>query len=725
MKSIYSFLASLLVMAATASAQSATVPNFISYQGRVVDASGAPVGAGTPVNRTVIFRIWDHPSNVLTGNLIYSESQVVTISNGEFSALVGQGVDNVNQTFGYAEGTKKLADLVTAFSGSNRYLGVTVATGGTVSAADKEITPRQQIVATPFAMRASVAEFAQSIMSSSDLTLNPPTGTSNEYGLGWYGSGRPFSSVAIDGPVLYGKAGGALGSNNSGTQKTALRWDATGRVGIGATSITSTTNKLTLQGDMGTTPADQLTIRGNANNNERLLLGYDTSANRASLQSYTAASTTGSLLLNPSGGNVGINKIAPAVALDVTGSIAASGGIAANGNNGYRFTTNDLDGGLFSPANGVVTIKTGGTERLRVDSFGDITTSRHISAAGNITAAQVISQGRVMTKSVEYWGSLPRFGSLFQSGLGAFPTSTSATVGEMVLLGSPRLHLATANGGAAVMTLSGNNVGIGTATPTKAKLQVEGSLATDVSAGVMYTKVGAGPNPAGGRDVSIYAQHVIWTGAEVVVSSDKRIKNISGVSDGASDLRTLMGIEVTNYSHKDVISKGKAEQKKVVAQQVETVFPQAVSKQTNAVPDIYQKAPTDKGWLQLATDLKKGERVKLIGDNEQGIYEVLEVGAGKFRTDFKPTDAVVFVYGREVDDFRTVDYDAIAMLNVSATQQLARELKLVQDENAALRRELAAKTETLEARLIALEQGLSGAGAVTLPISVQKADAAQ
>jgi hypothetical protein len=186
-----------------------------------------------------------------------------------------------------------------------------------------------------------------------------------------------------------------------------------------------------------------------------------------------------------------------------------------------------------------------------------------------------------------------------------------------------------------------------------------------------------------------------------------------------------MGIEVTNYSHKDVISKGTAEQKKVIAQQVETVFPQAVSKQTDVVPDIYQKAPIDKGWLQLATDLKKGERVKLIGDNEQGIYEVLEVGAGKFRTDFKPTDAVVFVYGREVDDFRTVDYDAIAMLNVSATQQLARELKLVQDENAALRRELAAKTETLEARLIALEQGLSGAGEVTLPISVQKAGVAQ
>ena len=157
MKSIYSILVSLLVMAATAGAQTISVPKLISYQGRVVDAVGKPVGEGTAVNRTVIFRIWDHPSDVLTANLIYSESQVVTISNGEFSALVGQGVSNLTTTFNFDEVSKKLDDLSTAFSGPNRYLGVTVATGAIIDETDKEITPRQQIVATPFAMRADVA----------------------------------------------------------------------------------------------------------------------------------------------------------------------------------------------------------------------------------------------------------------------------------------------------------------------------------------------------------------------------------------------------------------------------------------------------------------------------------------------------------------------------------------------------------------------------------------
>jgi hypothetical protein len=83
-----------------------------------------------------------------------------------------------------------------------------------------------------------------------------PSGSlATNYGLGWYGTGRLFGGTAVDGPVLYGNSGGALGSNVSGTRTTALRWDANGRVGIGATSISSATNKLTLQGDMTTSPA--------------------------------------------------------------------------------------------------------------------------------------------------------------------------------------------------------------------------------------------------------------------------------------------------------------------------------------------------------------------------------------------------------------------------------------------------------------------------------------
>jgi FtsZ-binding cell division protein ZapB len=45
----------------------------------------------------------------------------------------------------------------------------------------------------------------------------------------------------------------------------------------------------------------------------------------------------------------------------------------------------------------------------------------------------------------------------------------------------------------------------------------------------------------------------------------------------------------------------------------------------------------------------------------------------------------VFVFGKKVSDFHTVDYDRIFTLNVSATQELARRVEQLEAENAALR----------------------------------------
>ena len=56
-------------------------------------------------------------------------------------------------------------------------------------------------------------------------------------GVGWYGAGKLFSGVNVDGPVLYGYSGGGLGyhNNNYGTNL-VLYWNNSGYVGIGTSS---------------------------------------------------------------------------------------------------------------------------------------------------------------------------------------------------------------------------------------------------------------------------------------------------------------------------------------------------------------------------------------------------------------------------------------------------------------------------------------------------------
>ena len=280
------------------------------------------------------------------------------------------------------------------------------------------------------------------------------------------------------------------------------------------------------------------------------------------------------------------------------------------------------------------------------------------------------------------------------------------------------------------LTVHGSgNVGIGTATPTRGKLEVKGSISSSYAGFGTFTgnDISAFIATPTAKNVSIYADNMV-AASGFLSFSDARIKNILRRSDSESDLGMLLGIEITDYLHKDGIARGRTPQKKVIAQQVEKVYPQAVSQSTDVVPDIYKKATQKDGWVELATDLKKGERVRLLSEKTEGIHEVLEVTKDKFRTDFKPEGGQVFVYGREVKDFRSVDYEAISMLNVSATQELARKVKAQESELTELRAELAklrserktlahsvsalqARDEAREARLIKLELSLQDAPA--------------
>ncbi len=261
--------------------------------------------------------------------------------------------------------------------------------------------------------------------------------------------------------------------------------------------------------------------------------------------------------------------------------------------------------------------------------------------------------------------------------------------------GSP-IQINDSQGNTPFIVTTEGNIGIGTNNITKAKLQIEGSVNSPVNS---YAWLCLHDVPVGkvngnntGADYSIYASNRV-VATEFDATSDARIKNIVGITDSAGDLAILDRIEITDYQYVDIIQHGTRSHKKVIGQQLAKVFPQAVTKNTDVVPDIFKKSVLRERVLNLGnTDVQAGDKLKVIfEDDSSELLEVKEVNGDRVTLETEK-EGNVFVYGREVEDFHNVDYDAISMLNVSATQELH---KLIQKQNEAI--------ETLQKRVEELE----------------------
>lgn len=145
------FFAALLLLVAPV-VSFAQAPSLMSYQGRVSDSAGTLIGATAPTNRTVLFKFYTAST---AGTPVYVESQVVTISAGEFSVLLGAGTGVSGFHGPSSPATQPYITLPSVMTGPI-YLGVTIDDG--TAAVDTEITPRQQIVSAAYAFRAKVAE---------------------------------------------------------------------------------------------------------------------------------------------------------------------------------------------------------------------------------------------------------------------------------------------------------------------------------------------------------------------------------------------------------------------------------------------------------------------------------------------------------------------------------------------------------------------------------------
>ena len=547
-----------------------------------------------------------------------------------------QGVTLTNTTTAVSNGLFTVTlDFGNQFPGDNRWLEIGVRTNGAADLAT--LAPRQQLTAAPYAVQALNATSAA---TANSVAAGSISGTLSAAQL-------PANVVTNNqtGLTLGGTFNGSFTGNGGGlTSLNASQLTGT----IGSAQITDGTISNVDIAASAAIAYPKLNLSGS-------IVNADISASAAIADSKLATISTAAKVANTATTAASANTANAIVARDSSGNFSA-GTVTATSFIGSGASLTALNASQLASGT-VVDARLSANVALRVG--GNTFSGNQTNTGGSLyldNMQTVLAKNSSGSYEVFLWPRWLDNVSYLNYGAGGFNIRNNSS--------TPTLFMT-----------SGGNVGIGTTTPTKAALEIDsqsGSQPGYNPVGYLGTG-GAGTGNVTAGNASIWAAGWIF-GLEFVAFSDERIKDIKGQSDSAADLKTLLSIQVTDYTYKDTISKGNGPQKKVIAQQVERVYPQAVTKSTDVVPDIYRKATLRDGWVEMATDLKVGERVKLIGEKEKGIYPVLEVRDGAFRTDFKPATNQIFVYGREVKDFRNVDYEAIAMLNVSATQELARKL---------------------------------------------------
>jgi hypothetical protein len=391
------------------------------------------------------------------------------------------------------------------------------------------------------------------------------------------------------------------------------------------------------------------------------------------------------LCIKGSNGYVGINTSIPAYVFDVSGTTRINNKLIMGSS--YDGTSSTISDSVFI------------SNSLCIVGQNSGSGSRYVNLWDNVNVTVQLSVGYYVNNTSSY--KLDVNGTGIIRGTLTVQNVIDAST-DLTLRSGSGSYTYFDGGGTHRMILTSTGLGVGNVVPSY-PLHIVGN-ATSPSATYHYlngTDVNFFSSVAA---VAIYAQQGwIWSEYGFMASSDRRIKkNILDIND-ISALDTIRIIKPRRYEYIDTKRKGTTPVWGFIAQELKEVIDYCVSTQTETIPNIYDIADICFNILTLRTkstslfefmdpsgntycDTSGNLKIKLYDASDNPIQtqltEIIDPSSFKISTDLDIS--CCFVYGQEINDFHTVDKNAIFTVGISALQEVDTELQALKTTVADL-----------------------------------------
>ena len=369
--------------------------------------------------------------------------------------------------------------------------------------------------------------------------------------------------------------------------------------------------------------------------------------------------------------SVGLNVTTPRRTMDINGTLGVSS---------YIFLGTTDNSGLNNQ--GKILINTTDDS---VSFYNNSTDGMVIPVGTNLERVNITGAIRYNTDTLSFEGYNGNWGSL--GGVKDVDQDTYISAETLPGDDNDELKFYTAGSERMRIDITGN-IGLGT-TAVNGKLEIAGDYGSLVLTNNSYgelTSTGFGYGDAATNSYSIYANGKI-AASEFNAHSDKRVKEILNERPIEKDLEYLDKVKI--YDFKYIDKKFYSSRTKVgyMAQELEEYNKNLVNYSTNFIPNIFKEFDVrtvnkehiielDNDYDIKENDLIKIQIIKSDGDHKMKELVILKkVNKLIYLSYSKNLSEVtrVFLYGKLVNDFRTVNWEQLIAINNNLIKHLKKE----------------------------------------------------